>query len=76
MEESLPPSRPAIARSVMNMTTAPTSDIHPYFPNDTHVILQYCYNVSLCDLKYVPCFIVLMRALFISGCNRRELTAP
>jgi len=67
MEETLPPSRPAIARSAMNMTTAPTSDIHPYFANDTHVILPFCCNVCLCDFKNVPCFIVLMSASFISG---------
>ena len=45
VEESLPPLRPVVARTTMNMTTASTTDIHPYLANDTHVILPCCCNI-------------------------------
>lgn len=66
-DDNLLPNRHAVAQSAGNMTTAPT--------RDTHAILPCCCNVSLCDFKYVPCFIVLMSASFISGIAT-ELAAP
>ncbi|XP_040382483.1 uncharacterized protein LOC102708480 isoform X3 [Oryza brachyantha] len=36
MQESLPPSRPIVAQSARNITTAPSDIQQPYFANDTH----------------------------------------
>jgi len=49
MEETLPPSRSAIARSTMNMTTTPTHGSD--FGNDTQVNLSSCCNVVLVILN-------------------------
>jgi hypothetical protein len=73
-DENFLPHRHAAAHSAMNITIA--TNVRPCFANDTHVILPCRCNVSLCDFKYFPCFVVLISASFILGCKRRELAAP
>uniref|UniRef100_J3L5B7 Uncharacterized protein n=1 Tax=Oryza brachyantha TaxID=4533 RepID=J3L5B7_ORYBR len=40
MQESLPPSRPIVAQSARNITTAPSDIQQPYFANDTHAAIE------------------------------------